>query len=424
MIYYIDNIPSKITKKLSGKAFFLLELSKLHISIPKTWILPISSILTRQDVEDLKKVCSYEEVVNIIGIKKISEILTEITQIMQMNPKLRFCVRSSNCEEDGEKNSRAGIYDSYVNISNKADLVNKIVLVLLSYIKNEICVSDDYFYDSSSIIIQEFINTFKSGVAYFNKNNILVEVTKGLPIGIVKSTSKPETYSIEEYKKNEIRPTNDFIAIYPVLSRVSPKVGEVINLYDGEKGKVIEMDLDNFTIKVRLQRDTSQLLFSKKELLEFLRYIRDNISGYFDFDTLDIEFGIGGDNKIYIFQIRPITTKTDFSVSNFEKSMIALCAGRICGKLVYYSSEYPKSYYNNKIVYIDFIDGEAFYKLKDCIGLVVKTNSYLSHSSILARELNKVAIGLIGNQIILENNVNYEICAEKDNLCIKKWKGI
>ncbi len=420
MIYNIDNLPVEFSERISGKAFFLLELSKRNISIPKTWILPISSIFVREDILQLKKVNSYEEMVNIIGIKKMSDILTEVTQIMKINPKMRFCVRSSNCDEDGTINSCAGIYDSYVNINNKADFLNKIVLVLLSYVRNGKDVLDDRFYYSSSIIVQEFITTFKSGVVYFNQNGTLIEASKGLPLGIVNSTTKPETYFIDRCQKIEANPTNDFIAIYPVFSRIFPKVGEDINLFDGEKGSVLEIDLENFAIKVRLQRDTSQLLFSEEELLQFLQYIRDNISSYFTFNELDIEFGIDSGGKIYIFQLRPITTKTEFSISNFENGLISLCTGRANGKLVYYNSEFSKDYYDNKIVYINRIDGEAFYKIKDCIGLVVITNSYLSHSSILARELNKAAIGLVCNQIRLDNNTNYEICSEKNNLWIKK----
>ena len=419
MLYNIDNLPAEFLEKISGKAFFLSELSKRNISIPKTWILPISSIFVREDISRLKKINSYEEIVNIIGIKKMSDILTELTRIMKMNPKLRFCVRSSNGNEDGYRNSYAGIYDSYVNISNKADLLNKIVLVLLSYVQNGNDVLDDRFYNSSSIIIQEFIATFKSGVVYFNQNSALIEASKGLPIGIVNTSTKPESYFIDRYQKIEISSTNDFIALYPVFTRVFPIVGEDIKLFDGERGRVLEIDLENFTIKVRLQRDPSQLLFSEEELLQFMQYIRANISSYFTFNELDIEFGIDSGGKIFIFQLRPITTKTDFSISSFKNGLISLNTGRANGILVYYNSEFSKEYYDNKIVYINRIDGEAFYKIKDCIGLVVKTNSYLSHSSILARELNKVAVGLVGNHR-LDNNTNYEICAEKNNLWIKK----
>lgn len=423
MIYDIGSIPNNISNKLMGKSKNIYQLNSKGLTIPQTWIIPLGELVDRDQLFSMKNIIRYEDIIEKIGINKLNQLLYEIENLFATNPKLRFCVRSSNFDEDGIISSKAGIYNSYVNINNSADLLDKIVWVFLSYFSQGVDETNvNNLLISSSIIIQEFVICVKSGVIYKNRDTLLIECCYGLPQGIVDSVVEPEVYFVDKNKEIEYKLTDKKKTIQPLLSRSYPKKGERIRLLDGNFGEVSKIDEINFLALIEIEniKLESKSILSNKDVLNLDYFIKKNIQERLELETLDIEFGIDRNNKLYIFQVRPITAKVELSLPYVKDELISVCFGTAIGKLIHYKEAYPKSKYDGKIVLIDQIDGEAFYKLENCSGLIIGTSSYLSHSSILARELKKATIGIDIKNVDFDENYVYEINVSKENLNITK----
>ena len=190
-----------------------------------------------------------------------------------------YAVRSSSNIEDGEHNSFAGQFDTYLNVS-KEDIINKIILCteslynenVLSYIKEKEIPIEEL---QMNIIIQEMVNSEYSGILFTSNpqgllNESVIVVGKGLGNNVVEDKIDTTSYYYS---------TTDNIYYY--------------------EGK--EDYLNKNTIE---------------ELINLSKQIKDILGEY-----LDIEFAISK-NKIYILQARLITTLDDTNPLILDNSNI------------------------------------------------------------------------------------------------------
>ena len=182
--------------------------------------------------------------------------------------KRKYAIRSSSYLEDGEKNSFAGQFDTYLNVSPKD--INKKVKQCFNSINNKNVL--DYLRKNKidktnlkmDVIIQEMVNSNLSGIIFTANpqgllNETVIVVGKGLGNKIVEDRIDTTTY----YYNNT----------------------DNIYYYDGKKDLLSKKQID--------------------ELLILSNRIKELLGEY-----IDIEFAIEKD-KIYILQARPITTIND-----------------------------------------------------------------------------------------------------------------
>jgi len=176
--------------------------------------------------------------------------------------KEKIIVRSSAMGEDSEENSQAGSYESILNVkaNSKSELVSSISKVIKSYVdKNNNNIKNQ-------ILIQtQTQNIISSGVVF---------------------TRTPDTGS-------------------PYF---------VINYENGESTIGVTHGSINQTIKILRNSKNKKILKKWKLLILSIKEIELILKTTF----LDIEFGITDNNKIVIFQVRPITSLQNSNIQNLD----------------------------------------------------------------------------------------------------------
>ena len=193
--------------------------------------------------------------------------------------KGKYAIRSSSYLEDGEENSFAGQFDTYLNVSPSKinDKVKKCFDAVNNQNVKEYLKSKNINIENikMDVIIQRMVNSKYSGVLFTsNPNGLLNEtvivVGKGLGNKIVEDRVDTTTY------------------YYNMTDNVY--------YYEGKKEY--------------LKKDTIE------ELIEISKELKEIFGDY-----LDIEFAIEN-TTIYLLQVRPITTLTEDKITILDNSNI------------------------------------------------------------------------------------------------------
>lgn len=177
MIYNLNEIGKKDIKEVGGKAGNLGELIKLGINVPKGFVCTAKE--------------NKEYIYNMYEKLKLSKV----------------AVRSSAICEDGNQNSYAGQFETFLNI-NKEDIINSIEKCYKSnesenikgYI-NEKNIEEDN--TKVSVIVQEMIDGDISGVMFTRNpvtgdDKIIIESVLGLGEKLVQGEATPTQIIIDK----------------------------------------------------------------------------------------------------------------------------------------------------------------------------------------------------------------------------------
>lgn len=212
--------------RVGGKAFAVAKMSSYKLKLPKSLCVTTDTFEAfleheglhnkilmeyyRKRFEDMR----WEEIWDLsLRIKNMflktpfpSEIQTHLRPLVahcfQNNPVV---VRSSAIGEDSAKYSFAGIHESYVNVRGVDSILSHIKLAWASlYSDVAILYRRETGLDVESsrmaVIIQEFINGQKSGVAFGKSPNsnaqMMIEAVHGLNQGLVDGTVEPDRWTL------------------------------------------------------------------------------------------------------------------------------------------------------------------------------------------------------------------------------------
>lgn len=196
-------------------------------------------------------------------LKNLYNHLEEIFSNLDM--KKTYAVRSSSLKEDMDNLSFAGLYDTYLNVKGKENIIENIKKCYnsrlnsenIEYCKTNIIDINDI---EMSVIVQEMVDADISGIAFTinaitgNDKEIVIEAIKGIGEKNVSGKAKPERYIYNWYEEHFEENNNTLLK-------------------------------DNILKKLNEQLLNIQMLF-----------------GY----PVDVEFAIK-DEIIYFLQVRPIT---------------------------------------------------------------------------------------------------------------------
>ena len=210
--------------RVGGKAFAVATMSSNKLKVPKSLSITTDTFEAFLEHEGLRKKIlmeyykkrfedmRWEEIWDLsLRIKNMflktpfpSEIEKHlkplVVRFFQDNPVV---VRSSAIGEDSAKYSFAGIHESYVNIRGVNSILNHIKLVWASlYSDVAILYRQETGLNAESskmaVIIQQFINGQKSGVAFGKSPNsnahMMIEAVYGLNQGLVDGTVEPDRW--------------------------------------------------------------------------------------------------------------------------------------------------------------------------------------------------------------------------------------
>ena len=288
-----------------------------------------------------------------------------IKELREYLNKLRFPViaRSSATIEDLIYHSFAGQFLSIFPINSLDELLNGIKEIYESVnsekVKKYLELLDKKVEIKMGVIVQEFINTDYGGVGFSknifeNKDEVVIEITEGLTENVVSGKGNTNIYYV---------------------------------------------DKSNFDIKIKrkyFDLDKELIINIAKNIIE--------IEKYFGF-PVDVEFGIR--DKIYIFQVRPITPKKrrefEFNVPKDWGYLegIPTGTGKVYGiaRIIKDRKELknlkPGEILVSKTTYNNWMPD-----MLKAIGIVNEMGNITSHSAIVAREFGIPTV--VGVRGILE----------------------
>ncbi len=271
---YLINLngTNNLTKEMIGnKAYYVNLLEKLKINTPKSFaILPDFFI----DLIGEEFFCITNGSTNLGDLlqKKLIEskesilwknLVGEIEEFYGADKKI--AIRSTSLNEDNADLAGAGNYTTVLNVEiNLFDIANAVIRVFESYIKYKYTwKKEDIIFP---ILIQEYVDLKYNGVA-FSRNPLTMEDEFVLEIG-----------------RDNKSVVNGEIEYFSIYSRESDQVEEI--------------------------QDKNQLKENNEyeDMLRKLIYEVEELAG-FRKSGVDLEWGIGQDGQLFIFQIRAITTR-------------------------------------------------------------------------------------------------------------------
>lgn len=228
--------------------------------------------------------------------ESLHQLWTQMSDEIYINP---IIVRSSAIGEDSLEHSFAGVYASIINIRSYEDMKTAIKKCWASYYSEQ---ADNYRSRNGTeasgmgIIVQKMITGDKSGVIFTanpvtgNENEMIIEASYGLNIGVVDGTVSADRYNINH--------NGEIISRAIVSQKIKYSIGQ----------KSYELQIEN--VDNNLQH--AQCLSDDEihQLAEIGRQI-ENIFGF----PCDVEWTIV-ENKIYILQCRPITLQNTIFTSS------------------------------------------------------------------------------------------------------------
>lgn len=298
-------------KSAGGKGASLGELSKLKINVPKGYILlssafeefikdteigiTIDSEFDRINPKDINSINNSSKIItsSILSNEIPYKIKEEIMESFKILNSKFVAIRSSATSEDSQDAAWAGQLNTYLNTTKKNLLLNIkkcwaslfTPRAILYRFKNKM----DNQKISVSIVIQEMVNSEKSGVAFSvhpvtnNKNHIIIEGCFGLGESLVSGEITPDSYVLDK---------EDW---------------QIIDMKVNNKEKGLFRDSYGKNKWKKLKNGKEQVL-NKKEVVKLGKLVK-MIEDHYGF-PVDIEWTKQGD-KFYILQCRPITTLLD-----------------------------------------------------------------------------------------------------------------
>lgn len=408
------------TKSNNGnKANSIITLLKNNISAPKTWVINykylIKVIREELGIDLNKKQNNYERIYKFLDnvpLKVYNEILLEVIDLKKQHKDIkRFAVRSSHVYEDGKNYSFSGLFQTELNLFNSINITNAIFHCwrdcftsgIQKYSKN----SRIRKIIPCSIIIQEFIITNVSGVAFRFEDTVYINSTFGMAKSIVDGETGFDSWKInnDSYEVLEYENTKNTINM-PLFTKTNPRKGEKISFFtDSENELVVENfnNKDNY-VKASLNTKMIKTPSLNNEMIKKLLDLFKEVSEKLNIDNYDIEWGIKN-NEIFILQCRNLTRKV-FLPSKRNYSYLPLVSGEAIGKAYLVETETDaKNFSENSIIVAKNLSGAVLLATSKAVGCILESKSPLSHSAIIARELGIPAVGAVDKDKILNGSL-------------------
>ena len=263
-----------------------IKLDDIFSSKSNTLVL-LDKILTKSKIEKIFNFTVEE------WLQNQNEVLDKISKQFDSD----VIVRSSAQDEDSFENSKAGIYESVLNVNPKIKTKVKeaVSVVIQSYDKK----SEKY--DQNQILVQN------------QTKNI---VTSG--VILTKTPDNGSPYYVINYEEGE-----------STIGVTKGTINNIVKIYH---------EIQAFNIPKKWKR----LIASIKEIENILQL-----------EELDIEFGITGNKDVVIFQVRPITFIPQANITKLAKPIKSKI---LKNKNIFSKLNQPKHILGNRTIFSDMSD--------------------------------------------------------------------
>ena len=345
----------------------------------------IRELIIKQDMAGELKQEILEDY-HILGGEEINEkgISVDALNILKNSQEPIFVsVRSSATTEDLADASFAGQQQSFLNVKGDFELIEHVKKCFASlytaravYYRNKKGFSEDEAL--LAVVIQKMVDSEKSGVVFSKnpmnfKEDVVLEAVFGLGEGIVSGKILPDHYIIsgnaENFKIEDIKVANKKIAIVRSSSG------------------------DNKKVKLTDEKSNEQVL-TKGMILEIADYAL-KLEAHYD-KPQDIEFAVENE-KVYIVQSRPITTKGKMSQGELSGNILVqglpaspgIGVGNV--RLIKGMEDLSKIQKGDVLV-TKMTDPDMVVSMQKSVAIVTDEGGMTSHAAIVSREMGIPAI--------------------------------
>ena len=309
--FMLCGVDKELIKLIGGKAYGLSVLKSENIEIPLSYVVP--TLNSEVDNLDLK----------------------------ELNQSINYSVRSSADIEDGNKNSFAGMFDSYLNIPHDKliEYTKKVVDSKNNDRLQKYIETNKLDQPNMAVVIQKFVEPEYAGVWIGqDKSSGYLEYVEGNGEKLVSGKITPNREAWSNNKCNS----------------------KTLKCSEGEIGKL---------------------------LIEYQSRVAKNEN-----DTADFEWMVL-DNHLVMLQYRPVTSKINI-IDDVEKDQvirgIPASPGKVTAPCRFVNARYINQlddWNNGDILLSWFTDPEWMNILSNSSGIVTAVGGFLCHAAIIAREL-------------------------------------
>jgi pyruvate,water dikinase len=296
-------------------------------------------------------------------------------------PNPRVAVRSSATAEDTAQFSFAGMFESFLNVSGKAQLIDAVkrcwastfgARVLFYRVKQNLPAEMPV-----AVIVQRMVSSEKSGVMFTvdpatqDASRMVIEAVWGLGEAIVQGAVTPDRHVLDKRTLNVLTSsiaTKEFLLTWDAASRS--------------------------TARIDLEKDprASAAVLTQRELAQLGGLARRAEQHYGV--PQDLEFAIEGD-AIYLTQTRPITTLRDAGGARTPEAIGRVLArglgaspGRASGVVrVLASPEDDAAMKTGEVLVTRMTSPDWVPIMRRAAAIVTDAGGMTSHAAIVAREL-------------------------------------
>ncbi|MCT6880066.1 MAG: phosphoenolpyruvate synthase [Commensalibacter sp.] len=395
----------------------------------------IHNILEHLDADDLRALAiAGSEIRHMVvqqpfPIELENAIRTEFIKLSAGNPKLSFAVRSSATAEDLPDASFAGQQESFLNVSDIDEILQKIREVFASLYNDRAIsyrVHKGFIHSEVAISagIQRMVRSDigASGVMFTMdtesgfKDVVFITANYGLGETVVQGAVNPDEYYV--FKPTLAQGKNAIIR-----RNMGSKLIRMVFSTPGQKmltGKPVYVENTPVELSYKYALSDSDI----EQLANYAVIIEKHYGR-----PMDIEWGKDGiDGLLYILQARPETVKSQQNGKTEQRFKLkekgtAILEGRAIGqkigsgraRIVHSLSEMDKISTGDVLV-TDMTDPNWEPIMKKAAAIVTNRGGRTCHAAIIARELGIPAIVGCGKATsIIQENQNITVsCAEGD----------
>jgi len=389
---------------VGGKGANLGEMTAAGLPVPPGFVLTIdayqrfyeSNVLKEHIAAELKHLDADDPAALEASAKRLRQLITEGTVPGDLRqeienaydhlapdeaPDPRVAVRSSATAEDTAQFSFAGMFESFLNVSGKAQLIDAVkrcwastfgARVLFYRVKQNLPAEMPV-----AVIIQRMVSSEKSGVMFTvdpatqDSSRMVIEAVWGLGEAIVQGAVTPDRHVLDKATLNVLTSsiaTKEFLLTWDAASRS--------------------------TAQVDLQEDprAGAPVLTQRELAQLGTLARRAEKHYGV--PQDLEFAIDGD-AIYLTQTRPITTLHETATAQRPEATGRVLArglgaspGRASGAVrVLASPEEDAAMKTGEILVTRMTSPDWVPIMRRAAAIVTDAGGMTSHAAIVAREL-------------------------------------
>lgn len=286
---------------VGGKAVSLNNLVRHGLLVPEAYCITTKAneyFLSCSGILDLIKIhkLNFDQIKEEIANAEIpSDLVDKILQVYQNMGRGQVAIRSSAVNEDGESQSYAGQYETFLFVDSEVKVLECVrecwkslwaARANLYQIKHDVSADDSRI----AVVIQRMVDVESAGVAFSqdpmsgDDQYILIDACWGVGEGVVSGQVSTDSYRIRKCDHTIV--STDIRA-------------KKIKCTKKNNGETHIVNVDEDKIK--------QPVLSSEQCIELAAQV-EKISLYYG-QPMDIEWGIEN-NNVYILQARPITTKT------------------------------------------------------------------------------------------------------------------